>query len=172
MSCDRCEGRGWVLGPDEIAHDCDCAHGRARAGRVGGGALRSAWKNSKRDGTAAEREIAALLIEHGIPARRIPQRTGGATSPDVLSALPLHIEVKSGKRLYLPRSLAQAKRDAGCFPPAVFYQPSDGSPCIVALEAGDFLELFGFVALEATLCLEMLAPGCTASLGGTEGDVV
>lgn len=162
MICERCEGQGWVLDAAGVAHNCSCAQGRVLAGQIGAGRARAAWKNSKRKGASAERELAALLLEHGIPAERIPQRTGGADSPDVLTGLPLHIECKFGKRLYALRALAQAKRDAGGFPPAVFYQQAVGSPWLVTLEAEDFLELFGWVALEAGLMLELLAPGCTA----------
>ncbi len=166
MSCDRCSDEGTVLDSAGTAHPCTCAFGRAIAGQVGTGAIRAAWRHSKRRGAAAEQALAGLLLAHGIPAKRIPQRTGGPSTPDVLSDLPLHLEVKSGAKLYAPRALEQAKRDAGGFPAVVFYQSPECAPWVVVLEALDFLELLEFVARESANYLAMLSPGASAAPAG------
>jgi Holliday junction resolvase len=69
--------------------------------------------NSRTKGKVGEREFAALLRGHGFDARRGQQFSGGADSPDVVSAALdwLHIEVKRVQNLNLAAACAQAKRD-------------------------------------------------------------
>ena len=80
--------------------------------------------NSRRKGKVGERELAALLREHGFDARRGQQFSGGADSPDIVSELLkwLHIEVKRVERLNLIDACAQAEGDCGGKPWVVIHR--------------------------------------------------
>lgn len=68
-------------------------------------------KSSQRKGANGERELAALLREHGYPVER-----GGSLSfgevPDLTGLPGVHIEVKRVERLNVPEAMKQAMRDA------------------------------------------------------------
>lgn len=77
-------------------------------------------KRSRTKGASAEREAAAFLTEHGFPARRGRQYSGGPGTPDISAAgqvtkSPLpgwHCEVKRVERFQLYPALEQATEDA------------------------------------------------------------
>lgn len=97
--------------------------------------------NSKKKGSAAEREFAAILTEHGFQARRNEQRfQGGFSNPDV-SACGLeqyHFEVKRVERLCVPEAMRQAMRDcAGRIPVVVHRRNREG--WLVTLPLVDWL---------------------------------
>lgn len=98
--------------------------------------------NSKRKGSAAEREIAGILTAAGFPAHRNDQRfTGGSGNPDI-SALGLegyHFEVKRCEKLNLHAALAQAERDAasGAIPAVVHRRSRE--PWFITLPLTAFL---------------------------------
>lgn len=69
--------------------------------------------NSNVKGKVAEREVAELLRSYGFQARRGQQFSGGNESPDVVSNLPLHIEVKRVESFSLYSAVEQCKRDCG-----------------------------------------------------------
>lgn len=83
-------------------------------------------RKSKQKGARGEREFAAFLTEHGFPAHRGCQFSGGEDSPDVkCESLPyMHHEVKRVERLDLWTSLEQAINDAGQKMPVVHHRPS------------------------------------------------
>lgn len=54
-------------------------------------------KFSRDKGARGEREFRDLLREHGFEARRGQQFAGGNDSPDVVTDLPCHVEVKRPK---------------------------------------------------------------------------
>lgn len=100
-------------------------------------------RKSQRKGAEGERELAALLREHGYNIER-----GGSCSfgevPD-LSGLPgIHIECKRAETLRLSEWMSQAERDAQRFGggvPAVFFRRSR-SPWCVVMKLEDWLELY------------------------------
>ena len=102
----------------------------------------SGWK-SARKGADGERELAAILRDHGYDIQR-----GGSLSfgemPD-LSGLPgIHIECKRVEALRLSEWMEQARRDAERFGdgfPAVFYRRSR-EPWRVVMELPDWLQLY------------------------------
>ena len=69
--------------------------------------------NSKRKGSAGERELAALLREYGFAARRGIQSPAGQLEADVVSSIPgIHIEVKRCEKLNISTAMAQSMRDS------------------------------------------------------------
>ena len=100
-------------------------------------------KTSQRKGADGERELAALLRDHGYTIDR-----GGSLSfgdvPD-LSGLPgIHIEVKRMERLNLSDAMIQAIRDAERFrdgAPTVFHRQSY-KPWLVTMCFDDWIKLY------------------------------
>lgn len=72
--------------------------------------------NSKRKGSAGEREIVDLLQKYGIRAYRNDQIfKSGKENPDVsadLAGIQIHIEVKRVEKLNVSAAISQAKKDA------------------------------------------------------------
>lgn len=99
-------------------------------------------KKSARKGADGERELAAILRDHGYDIQR-----GGSLSfgevPD-LSGLPgIHIEYKRAEALRLSEWMAQARRDADRFGglPAVFHRRNRES-WRVTMELPDWMALY------------------------------
>lgn len=67
---------------------------------------------SRQKGKRGEREFAAFLCSLGVEARRGVQYHGGPDSPDVVSGLPVHWEVKRVEKFDLTGSLKQAVDEA------------------------------------------------------------
>lgn len=72
--------------------------------------------NAKQKGNRGERELLAILQEHGFPATRNDQTfVGGLHNPDIsctVDGVPLHIECKRVEKLSLAAAVKQARRDA------------------------------------------------------------
>lgn len=68
--------------------------------------------NSKRKGSAGEREVAALLREYGYNARRGIQSPGGQLEADVVGIPGYHLEIKRNEKLNISTAMAQSMRDA------------------------------------------------------------
>jgi Holliday junction resolvase len=96
--------------------------------------------NSIQKGKQAEREVAHLLNSFGFEARRGQQFSGGGDSPDVVSDLGLHIEVKRVEAFNLYKAVDQAKRDCGSTEYTVFHRKSNRE-WIVAMDANTFLAM-------------------------------
>jgi Holliday junction resolvase len=95
--------------------------------------------NSCDKGKRGERELARFLVDHGHPARRGQQFSGGPDSPDVIcESLPFHFEVKRTERLRLHEAMQQATNDA-----------KPGSVPVVAYRrnGGDWLAILPMTAL-------------------------
>lgn len=100
-------------------------------------------RKSQRKGADGERELAAILREHGYDIQR-----GGSLSfgevPD-LSGLPgVHIECKRHERAEIWAWIAQAERDAQRFKdgaPAVFFRRSR-SPWYVVMKLEDWMMIY------------------------------
>lgn len=100
-------------------------------------------KTSQRKGADGERELAALLRQHGYEIER-----GGSLSfgevPDLVGLPGVHIEVKRVERLNVGEAMAQAIRDSQRFQdgaPTLFHRRSR-SPWLVTMRLGDWLELY------------------------------
>lgn len=94
--------------------------------------------NANAKGKRGEREAAKFLREHGWQARRGQQFSGGDDSPDVVSDLPFHIEVKRTEALRFDAAVDQAKRDANGQPWVVLHRKNNG-PWYAIVEADQFL---------------------------------
>ena len=101
--------------------------------------------NSKRKGSAAERELLHLLEAHGIAAHRnLQQFVGGVDNPDIAAevcGLLLHIEVKRQERLRLSAAVAQAVRDANGHALPIVVHRSNRQPWLVTVRLEDVLQL-------------------------------
>lgn len=101
-------------------------------------------KSQQRKGADGERELAAILREHGYTIMR-----GGSLSfgelPD-LSGLPgIHIECKRVERLNIMEAMEQAIRDSEDFKdgaPTVFHR-RNRSTWLVTMRLDDWLSLYG-----------------------------
>lgn len=99
-------------------------------------------KSSQRKGADGERELAAILREHGYDVERGGSQTYGEV-PDLVGLPGVHIEVKRVERLNVPEAMAQAIRDAARFGgvPSLFHRRSR-SPWLVTMRLTDWLELY------------------------------
>ena len=99
--------------------------------------------NSKRKGSAGERELAQILRQHGYDAHRGQQFAGGIDSPDVYGLPGIHIECKRVERLNIMDAYKQAERDAeGKAIPAVFHR-RNREKWMVTVSLDDFMEIYG-----------------------------
>ena len=98
--------------------------------------------NSKNKGSRGERELAAILREHGYDSHRGQQFAGGIDSPDVTGLPGIHIECKRVENLNIHKAYAQAVRDAdGKAIPAVFHR-RNREPWMVTINLEDFMEIY------------------------------
>jgi Holliday junction resolvase len=102
--------------------------------------------NSRSKGQRGEREVAEILTARGYTSKRGGQQGGGGSldNPDVISALPWHIEVKRTESINLYNALDQAIRDAATAtasagkPPLVIHR-RNGREWVAILRLDDFL---------------------------------
>ena len=99
--------------------------------------------NSRQKGAAGEREFANELRKAGHEARRGQQFSGIGDSPDVVSSLPFHFEVKRVEQLNLYKAMAQAMRDAAPGKPPVVAHRRNKQQWMVTMNLPDFLNLIG-----------------------------
>ena len=98
--------------------------------------------NSRAKGASAEREVAALIREYGIEARRGQQFSGSADSPDVVADIPgWHLEVKRVENLSLYKAMDQAVRDSGAGRCPVVVHRRNGRSWVAILDFETFLRL-------------------------------
>ena len=92
-------------------------------------------------GKRGEREVAAILRDHGYTEARRTQQFAGRTgdSSDVVGLDGYHIEVKRQERAAIYEWFAQARRDCGSDIPLVVFRRS-GDKWMALLEFEDFLE--------------------------------
>lgn len=100
-------------------------------------------KSSQRKGADGERELAALLQEHGYTIERGRSLSFGEV-PD-LSGLPgVHIEVKRVERLNVGEAMAQAVRDSEKFhdgAPTLFHR-RNRQPWLVTMRLEDWISIY------------------------------
>ena len=99
--------------------------------------------NSKRKGTAGEREIASIFRDYGYTdAHRTAQFKGGPDSPDVVGLPGIHCEIKRVENLNIHKAYEQAERDAeGKKIPAVFHR-RNREKWMVTMSLDDFMEIY------------------------------
>lgn len=98
--------------------------------------------NSKRKGNAGERELAAILREHGYNTRRGQQFSGANGDADVEGLPGIHIEVKRVERLNIYNAIKQSIRDARPGEmPAVFHR-RNREKWLVTMPLEYWLELY------------------------------
>ena len=102
--------------------------------------------NSKKKGSAGERELLHLLEAHGIPAHRNDQRfIGGVDRPDVYAevyGVPLHAECKRTERLRLSEAVAQAVHDSNGHALPVVVHRSNRQPWLLTARLEDILQIW------------------------------
>lgn len=98
-------------------------------------------KMSRQKGKVGEREVAALLREHGFAGQRGVQYQGGPDSADVIGLPGWHIEVKRAERISIYPALDQAAEDMGPHKKPVVFHRTNGSYWVAIMEAEEFLRL-------------------------------
>lgn len=93
-------------------------------------------------GKRAEREVANILKEMGLTARRGVQYSGSPDSPDVVceELRNFHLEVKHVEKLNIWDAVSQATRDCGDKTPVVVHRKNN-RPWIAVLFLNDFIRL-------------------------------
>lgn len=82
-------------------------------------------RKSKTKGKVGEREAAHELSRlFACQARRGVQYQGGPESPDIVSDIPVHFEVKRTEKLQLWPAIEQAEQDAHGKIPVVLHRPN------------------------------------------------
>lgn len=97
--------------------------------------------NGCQKGKAGEREFRDVLRSRGWEARRGRQYSGSPDSPDIVSNLPFHFEVKRVERLNIDDAVSQAVRDCGSGKTPVVAHRRNRGEWLVTLRAEDFLSL-------------------------------
>ena len=93
-------------------------------------------------GKVGERELAGELRRlFGVDARRGQQYCGGGDSPDVVTDLSVHCEVKRTERLSLYPAMRQAVRDAGADKVPVVFHRQNHEDWLVVMRLNDLPEL-------------------------------
>ena len=82
--------------------------------------------NSRQKGARGEREWRDRLIAHGYWARRGQQYCGSPDSPDVISSLPFHFEVKRVEKLNIQKATEQSEDECGENMPVVAHRKDRG----------------------------------------------
>lgn len=98
--------------------------------------------NSRQKGARGERELAAVLREHGYDCRRGQQYCGANGDADVVGLPGIHIECKRVESLNIHKAIEQAKSDARENElPAVFHR-KNGKPWLVTMTMEDWMKIF------------------------------
>lgn len=112
--------------------------------------------NGAKKGAAGERELAAVLQQHGYKIEREGTKTFG-TVPDLTGLPGIHIEVKRVERLNISEAMKQSVRDSEWFrdgAPAVFHR-RNREGWLVTMRLEEWLELYGgndHAAKRSALC--------------------
>lgn len=96
--------------------------------------------NSRSKGKRGELEWRDVIRSHGYEARRGQQFSGNPDSPDVVTNLPYHFEVKRVERLNIDNAMKQAEGECGEKPPLVAHR-KNGGPWMVTMLAPTFFNL-------------------------------
>ena len=99
--------------------------------------------NGRQKGAAAERELAAILREHGYDARRGQQYAGANGDADVIGIPGLHLECKRVEKLNLDAAMEQSRRDARDGEIPVVVHRKNRQEWRITLALDDFLRIWG-----------------------------
>ncbi len=122
--------------------------------------------NGAKKGAAGERELAAVLQQHGYKIEREGTKTFG-TVPDLMGLPGIHIEVKRVERLNISEAMKQAVKDSEWFrdgAPAVFHR-RNREGWLVTMRLEEWLELYGGKD-HATKRSALRSQGINSSEGG------
>ena len=98
--------------------------------------------NSRQKGARGERELAAVIREHGYDCRRGQQYCGANGDADVVGLPGIHIECKRVERLNIHDAMEQAEHDRkDGETPAVFHR-KNGKPWLVTMTLEDWMKIF------------------------------
>lgn len=96
-------------------------------------------KFSRTKGAAAEREVAALIREHGFDAER---NKIGVAKDDLIHTIPgASIEIKRSEKLMLPAWIRQTEEQAGDDREPVLFFRQSRQPWRVVVRADYYLDL-------------------------------
>jgi len=99
-------------------------------------------KKSLMKGKVGERELASELRRlFGVNARRGQQYCGGGDSPDVVTDLPIHAEVKRCEKLSLYKAMKQAIGDAGESKVPIVFHRQNREEWLAVIRLNDLPEL-------------------------------
>jgi hypothetical protein len=94
--------------------------------------------NSRSKGKRGELEWRDVIRSHGYEARRGQQFSGNPDSPDVVTNLPYHFEVKRVERLNIDNAMKQAEGECGDKPPLVAHRKNGGQWMVTMLAPAFF----------------------------------
>ena len=105
-------------------------------------------KSSQAKGRRGERELAALLQQHGYDVRPGDPLNYGK-EPDIVGLENIHVEVKRREAINLSAALEQAQRDSERFGglPAVFHR-ANRKPWTVSMPLDAWLQLYAKTACQ------------------------
>ena len=98
--------------------------------------------NSIQKGARGERELAAVLREHGYDCRRGQQYCGANGDADVVGLPGIHIECKRVESLNIHKAIEQAKSDARENELPVVFHRKNGKPWLVTMTLEDWMKIF------------------------------
>jgi len=98
--------------------------------------------NSRQKGARGERELAAVLREHGYDCRRGQQYCGANGDADVVGLPGIHIECKRVESLNIHKAIEQAKSDARENELPVVFHRKNGKPWLVTMTLEDWMKIF------------------------------
>lgn len=101
--------------------------------------------NSKRKGSAGERELLAALVEAGLVAKRNDQTyKGGVDNPDIgfeVDGVKYHVECKRTEKFNLRAAFDQAESDANGHAIPLVCHRYNKHPWTVTMKLNDFLRM-------------------------------
>ena len=100
--------------------------------------------NSKRKGSAGERELCAILAEAGLAHRNDQRYVGGVDNPDIslqAGATPFHVECKRAERFNAYAAMEQAEHDANGHAVPVVMHRRNRAPWLCVMKLSDWLKL-------------------------------
>lgn len=97
--------------------------------------------NSRQKGAKGEREFAAVLREAGYEARRGQQFSGSPDSPDVVTNLPYHFEVKRVEHFNAYKAMEQAVRDSDPVKTPIVAHRRNKCEWLAVMRMSDFLRM-------------------------------
>lgn len=102
--------------------------------------------NSKRKGSAGERELCAILAQAGAAHRNDQRYVGGTDNPDIsfqMGGKRFHVECKRAEKFNAYAAVDQAERDANGHAVPLVAHRRNRRPWLVVLKLEDFLRLLG-----------------------------